>query len=284
MQEERPHLKCVEFSVRTKSPSYEAGMSIVEVNLETGVSVVESDLKSLQSNNTVFSLYEMPTDGKGFIIFYLSKITSRPIKFIFRLKDDFSGNETTRQGASVRVYDYYNPEKSCMKQYSINPNKANTVAMACEGGEQCKCVQSQCSQPVDDELFRMASAVAKEQNAAKKRTLPKPVEKLMEYACNFEKANYVVYVTIVTVANDTQRNVRFASSTVKEVLLQGGGNIRVGDAFDFEWQTDCAHPAFEVGQPYYVIGKDISRLINGDAQSERYDLMGTTLVINPSRT
>ncbi|KAH3770835.1 complement C3-like [Dreissena polymorpha] len=280
VQEERPILKCVEFSVRTKSPSYEAGMSIVEVNLETGVRVVESDLKILQSNYTVFPLYEMPTDGKGFIIFYLSKITSRPINFIFRLKDDFSGNETTRQGASVRVYDYYNPEKTCMKQYSINPNKANTVAMACERGEQCKCVQSQCSQPVDDELFRMASAFAKA-NAAQKRTLPKPVDKLMEYACNFEKANYVVHVTIITVANDTQRNVRFASSTVKDVLLQGGGNIQVGDEIDFEWQTDCEHPAFEVGQPYYVIGKDISRLIDGDVKSVRYDLMGTTLVINP---
>ncbi|KAH3692178.1 hypothetical protein DPMN_191533 [Dreissena polymorpha] len=281
VQEERPHLKCVEFSVRTKSPSYEAGMAIVEVNLETGMSVVESDLKILQRNYTVFPLYEMPTDGKGFIIFYLSKVTSRPINIIFRLKDDFSGNEPTRQEASVRVYDYYNPEKSCITQYSINPNKAYPVAIPCEGGEQCKCVQSQCPQPVDDELFRMASALANEQNAVKKRTLPSPIDKLMEYACNFEKANYVVYVTIMAIANDTQRNVRFASSTVKNVLLQGGVNIQVDDEMDFEWQTDCAHPAFEVGKTYYVIGKDISRLIDGDVKSVRYDLMGTTLVINP---
>ncbi|KAH3709943.1 hypothetical protein DPMN_069409 [Dreissena polymorpha] len=99
----------------------------------------------------------MPKDGKGFVIFYLTKVTSLPINSIFRLK--VSVHETTRQGASIRVYDYYNPEKSCMKQYSISTEKANTVSMT---SDQCQCVQSQCSQPVDDELCRTASTLASE--------------------------------------------------------------------------------------------------------------------------
>ncbi|XP_052235638.1 complement C3-like [Dreissena polymorpha] len=212
--------KCIQFTVRSKSASNDAGMSIVRVNLETGVRVVESDLIKMQ-NNKVLPRYEMPSDGQGFIILYLNSITSNPSNLTFRLEDHFSGNDSSRQPASVKVYDYYKPERSCMKQYGIGQNHGQEIKYKCDdGSDQCQCMQSQCIKQVNQELFDMALKV-NQASPAQRKNLPKPVEALMDYACNFEKANYVVKVEVETVGYDSKREVKSAKAIIKEAPLQG---------------------------------------------------------------
>ncbi|WAR21470.1 CO3-like protein [Mya arenaria] len=89
--------KCIRFTVSSKDDQYNAMMSIVKIDLETGVKAVEYDLK---------------------------QITREPIAFIFRLDDEFDGQEHSRQPASVTVYDYYQPgcsnavEEEIMEAYA----------------------------------------------------------------------------------------------------------------------------------------------------------------------
>ncbi|KAH3898482.1 hypothetical protein DPMN_022715 [Dreissena polymorpha] len=111
-------------------------------------------------NNKVLPRYEMPSDGQGFIILYLNSITSNATNLIFRLDDHFSGNDSSRQPASLKVYDYYKPERSCMKQYGIGRNHGQEIKYKCDdGSDQCQCMHSQCIKQVNQELFDMALKV-----------------------------------------------------------------------------------------------------------------------------
>ncbi|XP_052285268.1 complement C3-like isoform X3 [Dreissena polymorpha] len=174
----QPAQTCIQFSVKSKPStrnSNDAGLSIVEVNLETGVRVVESDLFKMQ-NEGVFPRYEIPKDGKGFVIFYLDSITSAKTKLIFRLEDQFSGDDSSRQPAIVKVYDYYTPGRSCIKQYGIGSNPKPGIKYMCEdGSDQCQCMQSQCMKQVNQELFEIANTIALEKDAVKRRKLRSPV-------------------------------------------------------------------------------------------------------------
>ena len=51
-------------------------------------------------------------------------------------------------------------------------------------------IEGKCIKPVDEELVKMALKVARETDPKSKQKLPKPVDVLLDYACNFEKASY----------------------------------------------------------------------------------------------
>ncbi|KAH3752507.1 hypothetical protein DPMN_187128 [Dreissena polymorpha] len=273
--------KCIQFTVRSKSPRNDAGMSIVRVNLETGVKVVESDLREMQENG-VLPRYEMPSDGHGFVIIYLNSITRNATNLIFRLEDHFSGNASSRQPASIKVYDYYKPERSCMKQYGIGRNHGQEIKYKCDDrSDQCQCMQSQCVKQVNQELFEMALKVS-QASLAQRKNLTKPVDALMDYACNFEKANYVAKVEVVSRRYDSTRDTQYAKANIKEAPLKGGQNMTVGDEIEFEWPTDCAQPDLKEKKIYYVIGKDGTAFNDAGGTSLKYELSGTALVIDPA--
>ncbi|KAH3898474.1 hypothetical protein DPMN_022707 [Dreissena polymorpha] len=94
----------------------------------------------LMFNEGVFVRYEMPNDGKGFVQFYMDKISTDPSVFIFRIEDTFSDDFSSRFVLSVLVYDYYNPERSSMKHYMIGSGNGQASPVVCDdGGGQCKC-------------------------------------------------------------------------------------------------------------------------------------------------
>jgi hypothetical protein len=45
------------------------------------------------------------------MLLFVLKITFNETKFIFRVIDNFEGDKNSRQPASIKVYDYYNPGK-----------------------------------------------------------------------------------------------------------------------------------------------------------------------------
>ncbi|KAH3752414.1 complement C3-like [Dreissena polymorpha] len=277
-----PVQTCIQFSVKSNSSANNAGMSIVKVNLETGINVVQSDLDKMQ-NEGVFPRYEMPKDGKGFVIIYLDNITTTETKLIFRLEDHFSGDDSSRQPATVQVYDYYKPERSCIKQYGIGANHGQGIKYDCDPkSDQCQCMQSQCSKPVNQELVDMALKIAKEKDAKKRSTLQTPSKALMDYACNFEKANFVVKVKVTRVNYNSERDVKFATAKIEEAQLQGGKTMTNNDEMEFEWHTTCSQPDLLVGKSYYIMAKDGTNLTDANGNTRlKYDLTGTALVIDP---
>ncbi|KAH3786352.1 hypothetical protein DPMN_164459 [Dreissena polymorpha] len=149
-----------------------------------------------------------------------------------------------------------------------------------EGSDQCQCTQS-CMKQVNQELFEMALKFVSEKDAAKRRKLPKPVDTLMDYACNFKKANFVVKVNVTDVSNNPKRDVIFAHAVILEALLQGRDALREGADMEFEWDVTCSHPELTLGKIYYIIGKDGTTFNVNGMTRVRYDLMGTALVIDP---
>ncbi|XP_052214423.1 complement C5-like [Dreissena polymorpha] len=274
--------KCVQFTIRTKPNSTDAGMSIVQVNLETGVRVVESDILKMKKHDKIITLYEMPSDGKGFFVLYIDKITASPIEFTFRLEDAYSGNDTTRHPALIEVYDYYQPEHSCIIQYGIGSNHGKSLSISCtDKSDQCNCVQSKCIKPVDEELVEMALKVAREKDPKTKQKLSKPVDELLDYACNFEKASYVFRVTINEVGYNKENNRNFATATINEELLRGAVVNLVGDEIYFDWTVGCELPSLKKEHAYYVICKEERVVDEAGMKRWKYELMGTALVINP---
>ncbi|XP_052262599.1 ophiophagus venom factor-like [Dreissena polymorpha] len=132
-------LKCVQFAVKTTSGHNYTGLSVVKTYLPVGVNIVPSDIQKM-FNEGVFVRYEMPNDGKGFVQFYMDKISTDPSVFIFRIEDTFSDDFSSRFVLSVLVYDYYNPERSSMKHYMIGSGNGQASPVVCDdGGGQCKC-------------------------------------------------------------------------------------------------------------------------------------------------
>ncbi|KAH3826664.1 hypothetical protein DPMN_128573 [Dreissena polymorpha] len=135
---------------------------------------------------------------------------------------------------------------------------------------------------VDQELFEMAIKRSSEKDAVKRQKLRSPVEALMDYACNFEKANFVVRVNVIKVGYDKERDVKFAQALIEETALQGSQLMREGDDMEFEWPLTCTQPELTVGKTYYIIAKKGTSFTEYYGMTRvRYQLTGTALVIDP---
>ncbi|XP_052774668.1 complement C3-like isoform X2 [Mya arenaria] len=273
--------KCVTFDVKTVDGD-KSRMAIVKVNLETDVKAIEDDFKELITIG-VIDRYEMPQDGKSFVIFYINEISQVPRKFIFRLEDHFQGSTAFRQPATVVVYDYYKPEKTCIVSYGIGDTDGHEIAFRCdENNDLCECLQSQCSSPVDEELFDYTVKFSKLPRDKKAQTT-KPTAMIANYACNLDKANFVYKVTIEKTYLDEAIAMRCASAVIDSVILAGNVPQDPGDKIALEWKWMCRHPYLKWGKTYYIVGKDpIIFKGYGNVTKPRYELMGTTLVIDPS--
>nr|ACN37845.1 complement component C3 [Ruditapes decussatus] len=260
--------KCIRFSVSSKNKK-KYGMSIVKFGLETGVEVIKSDLdKLIAENNTNIARYEMPSDGKGFIVFYLHEITSSETNFIFRLKDGFDGEKNSRQPSSVYVYDYYNPDRHCTQFYGTGLNRGKSVSYQCgKDKKECMCFQSMCVQPVEEEIKKLAKK-------KKKKAL-----KLYKYACNTDKANYAVVVTIDEVSYNPAVQEKNARGVVVTSINKGIEDLNEEDEIAFFWKFSCPYPELEEGKTYLIIGRDGNKFRLGEEEKYRYPLMGTALVI-----
>ncbi|XP_053393834.1 venom factor-like [Mercenaria mercenaria] len=259
--------KCIRFSVSSKNEKVH-GMSIVNFGLETGVEIVQDDLEKLVADNPNIARYEMPSNGRGFVVFYLDEVTSNETKFIFRLKDMFEGNINSRQPSSVKVYDYYHPDQHCTQFYGTGPNRGQSVSYECDkDNKQCQCLQSMCAQPAEAEILQLI----------KRRQ--KPALKLYRHTCNPEKANYAVEVEIESLDYNQKTNQKIARGRVLKSIHRGIEQLENGDEMAFFWSLNCEQPHLEEGNKYYVIGRD-GNIFKIDGHEEyRYPLMGTAVVI-----
>ncbi|XP_060557864.1 venom factor-like [Ruditapes philippinarum] len=264
---------CIRFSVRSRKPSVVFGMSNVHFGLETGIEVVEDDLKELIKNNTNIARYEMPSNGKGFIVFYLMKITFNETKFIFRVIDNFEGDKNSRQPASIKVYDYYNPDQQCSNIYGTGPNRAGNVGITCGDAttdrQECKCLRSMCARPITKEIMKLI--------AARKRIAPL----LVKYTCNLEKSNYAVRVTIEKAETITGQHEKVAIGKVISSINTGRFDLERGIEINFSWGMSCNWPLLEEGKNYTIIGMDYNaiKITEDEKIKYQYQLGATALIL-----
>ncbi|KAL7845318.1 hypothetical protein AOLI_G00235100 [Acnodon oligacanthus] len=130
-----------------KSPTRDATMSILDIGLLTGFVVDEKDLSDLTTGSDRYiQKFEMDKQlsEKGSLIIYLDKVSHGMIDRI-----TFGVHKMTEvamlQPAAVTVYEYYSPDKRCMKFYHPTKKDGALDKLCNEQEGVCECAEEICS-------------------------------------------------------------------------------------------------------------------------------------------
>ncbi|KAL3882562.1 hypothetical protein ACJMK2_028897, partial [Sinanodonta woodiana] len=117
-----------------------AGMSIVDIGIQTGFKLAnEQDLKDMV--NTTINHFEMPGDTRDSLILYVNMIPKKPdvLTFMFTVTKQIEVVNKI-QPAAVSVYQYDDPDKKCVKFYSLMEGSSGELSSACQG-QVCECLE-----------------------------------------------------------------------------------------------------------------------------------------------
>nr|XP_055056558.1 complement C5 isoform X1 [Misgurnus anguillicaudatus] len=127
---------CAKYKPHENSVEMESGLTVMEINLPTGVSPIQEDLDMYQNGmESRFSNYEIIGDQ---VILQIESIPSdSPYCVGFRIQQEF---EVGTASASVfKVYEFNAPDYQCMKYYS----QSQRLLRLCDG-DQCQCMAAEC--------------------------------------------------------------------------------------------------------------------------------------------
>ncbi|XP_051531363.1 complement C5-like isoform X2 [Myxocyprinus asiaticus] len=128
---------CAKYKAPENAADRETGLTVMEINLPTGVSPVLEDLDMYQGGiESRFSNYEVMGDQ---VILQIDSIPSDKFYCVgFRIQEEF---ETGMASASVfKVYEFHDRANECIKYYYP---KSRRLLRLCEG-DQCRCMAAEC--------------------------------------------------------------------------------------------------------------------------------------------
>ncbi|XP_030635551.1 complement C3-like [Chanos chanos] len=128
-----------------KSTENDATMSIVDVGLLTGFVVDQKDLAELMTGRDRYiQKFEMDKQlsERGSLIIYLDKVSHKHRdKIVFRVHEVIKVG--LLQPAGITVYEYYSPDKRCVKFY--HPDKKEGHLNRICHKDVCRCAEENCS-------------------------------------------------------------------------------------------------------------------------------------------
>uniref|UniRef100_T1IX39 NTR domain-containing protein n=1 Tax=Strigamia maritima TaxID=126957 RepID=T1IX39_STRMM len=212
-----------------------AGMSILDIGIFTGYKPVKDDLVKLLKDATI-SQYE-PSDTS--VVLYIDTVPhDEDLCIKLRTMQEISVGKV--QPTTVKIYDYYEPDKSCQKFYTPD-GKSSMLSPICEG-RQCRCVEGQCPPcfPFSD--------LKKEKNSQEQRN------KLMRLVC--DKHNFVWNGTLIMKSQSD--GFVYYDFLVTEILKEGLQTKEevIDEIITFTASSACACPAMEVNKVYIIMGRD----------------------------
>uniref|UniRef100_A0A9J8B7N0 Complement component 5 n=1 Tax=Cyprinus carpio carpio TaxID=630221 RepID=A0A9J8B7N0_CYPCA len=112
-------------------------MTVMEINLPTGVTPVQEDLDMYQNGlESRISDYKITGDQ---VILQINSIPSEDLYCVgFRIQEEFEVGMT--RASVFRVYEFYAPENTCIKLYR---KQSRRLLQLCEG-DQCHCMAAEC--------------------------------------------------------------------------------------------------------------------------------------------
>ncbi|RXN22619.1 complement C5 [Labeo rohita] len=128
---------CAKYKPPENEFETESGIVVMEIDLPTGVSVVQEDLDMYQNGlESRISDYGITGDQ---VTLQIDSIPSEELYCVgFRIQEEF---ETGMTRASVfQVYEFSNPENKCVKLYH---KQSRRLLRLCEG-DQCQCMAAEC--------------------------------------------------------------------------------------------------------------------------------------------
>ncbi|XP_076854617.1 complement C5 [Brachyhypopomus gauderio] len=225
---------CAKYKPRQNEVETEAGHTVMEIDLPTGVMPIQDDLRRYRDGlESYISDFEINGDR---LILQIDSIPSEEFYCVgFRVQELF---QTGMNSASVfNVYEFHDPDNRCIKFYQPQGRRLHRL---CEG-DQCQCMAAECCSFKDSSDPSIT------------------VEKRMKDVCK-DKDN-IKYVFKVTVkSTETEGDFLTYYAIVDQVLKKGSEDIVKDSEVGFIKKATCSSTKLEIGKQYLIMGAEIMQL------------------------
>ncbi|KAM9446334.1 complement C5 [Clarias gariepinus] len=225
---------CAKYKKRINEVENEAGHTVMEINLPTGVRPIQEDLQRFTDGlESRISDYEITGNQ---VIVQLDSIPSDEFYCVgFRIQEVFRTG--LNSGSVFKVYEYHDPDNQCTKFYY---SQSRRLLRLCDG-DQCQCMAAECCNfkaGIDPNLT---------------------VEQKIRDACK-ENIKYVLKVKITSTEADS--DFMTYNAEVESVIEKGILDItRAGSSeVSFVKRATCTSTNLEIGKQYLIMGADIMQL------------------------
>ncbi|XP_051551430.1 complement C5-like isoform X1 [Myxocyprinus asiaticus] len=236
---------CAKYKPHENAAEREAGLTVMEINLPTGVSPVLEDLDMYQNGlESRISNYEIMGDK---VILQIDSIPSDEFYCVgFRIQEDF---ETGMTSASVfRVYEFYDRANECIKYYYP---KSRRLLRLCEG-DQCQCMAAECcnfKSTIDSSIT---------------------IEQRMKDVCK-ENVKYAFRVLIES--SEAAGDFVTYKANVEAVLKKEQAvDLKKDSEIELIKKATCSSTNFEVGKQYLIMTAERMQIQVGRAYKYKFPM------------
>ncbi|XDV20101.1 hypothetical protein PO909_025482, partial [Leuciscus waleckii] len=224
---------CAKYKPHENAIETESGLTVMEINLPTGVTPVQEDLDMYQNGlESQISNYEILGDK---VILQIDSIPSKDFYCVgFRIQEEF---ETGMSRSSVfRVYEFNYQGSTCMKFYHKQSRK---LLRLCEG-DQCQCMAAECCN-FKSTIDPTITAEQRKSDMCK------------------ESMKYVFKVLIES--SEASGDFVTYKAKVKAVLKkEQTDDLKTDSEIDFVKKATCNETNFEVGKQYLVMTSESMKI------------------------
>ncbi|XP_036453933.1 complement C5 isoform X2 [Colossoma macropomum] len=223
---------CAKYKPHENEVELEAGHTVMEINLPTGVSPVLEDLKRFRDGlESRISDYEI---NGNVLVLQMDSIPSDEFYCVgFRIQEVF---QTGMNSASLfKVYEYHDPDNQCSKFYYTQSRRLLRLC----SGTQCQCMAAECCKfkaSIDDKI----TAKQKKEDVCRDS---------IKYA-------FKVKITSTTAEGDFLTY----NANVEQTLKKGSEDIKKDSEIGFVKKATCSSTNLEIGKQYLIMGAEIMQL------------------------
>ncbi|XP_047674014.1 complement C5 isoform X2 [Tachysurus fulvidraco] len=225
---------CAKYKPRKNEVENEAGHTVMEINLPTGVIPVQEDLKRFRDGlESRISDYEI-TDNQ--VILQIDSVPSEEFSCLgFRIQEVF---RTGMNSASVfKVYEYHDPESQCTKFYYSQNRR---LLRLCDG-DQCQCIAAEC---------------------CKLKANIDPTITVEEKIHDLCKGNIKYALKVKITSSEAEGEFLTYNANVEAVIEKGSLDLTRSSTpeVSFVKKATCTSTNLEIGKQYLIMGAEIMQL------------------------
>ncbi|XP_072521407.1 LOW QUALITY PROTEIN: complement C5 [Salminus brasiliensis] len=222
---------CAKYKPQENEVEMEAGHTVMEMNLPTGVSPVIEDLKRFRDGlESRVSDYEI---NGGQLILQIDSIPSDEFYCVgFRIQEVFQTGMNS--GSAFKVYEFHDPDNQCTKFYY---SQSRRLLRLCNGA-QCQCMAAECCS-FKSNIDNQITAQQRKQEVCRDG---------IKYA-------FKVKITSTTAEGDFL----IYNAIVEQTLKKGSEDIKKGSEIGFVKKATCS-TNLEIGKQYLIMGAEIMQL------------------------
>ncbi|MBN3310862.1 CO5 protein, partial [Amia calva] len=240
---------CAKYKPRENEVYYESGHAVMEIYLPTGLVPIQEDLDTLANGvDYLISEYKILDDR---VTIQVDSIPSEePLCVGFRVRELFRTGMVS--SSLFKVFEYHNPDSQCSSVYY--PHGERQLLRLCDG-EQCQCMEAECSQLKSDMNLEIT------------------VERRLEKACEADIA-YAYKVEIVS--SSEEGDFVLHTATIADIFKKGADRVSRDSEVTFIKKASCTGVSLQPGGHYLVMGREGMEIAERPNFRYRYPLDSLT--------